>query len=314
MRDPIPWLDHLVNHIGLQEIPGPEHNPLIVEWGRGAGISWWNNDEDAWCAVAVNGALVHAGYPSTRSALARSFTTYGTRLGKPVPGAIVVFPRGPNPLYGHVGIVEEVHADGTMTVVNGNVGNAVRRSVFRIASVLPDGIRWPPGAVPPAGAEPVGVDVPLGVRTLRLGARGKDVAELQRNLNVLNYGLAVDGDFGGRTRDAVMRFEARRGLAPDGVADPAMLAALTVAVDARRRRAERRESAERAAGPVAGAAVTVGATAATVAEAAREVRSLNDGTLIGAGLALVVMAVVVGLLVWRFALRRAEGPALEDAE
>ena len=152
------------------------------------------------------------------------------------------------------------------------------------------------------------------MRTLSIGARGKDVEELQRNLNVLNYGLAVDGEFGGRTRDAVMRFEARRALPADGVADPAMLAALTVAVEARRKRAERRESAERAAAPVAGAAVTVGATAATVAEAAREVRTLNDGTLIGAGLAIVVMAVAVGLLVWRFALRRAEGPALEDAE
>ena len=221
MPERVPWLDYLTNHIGLREIPGPAHNPLIVQWGRVAGIDWWNNDEDAWCAVAVNGALVNSGYPSTRSALARSFTRYGTRLDAPLRGAIVVFPRGKNPLYGHVGIVETVHQNGTVTVINGNVSDEVRRSVFRTASILPDGIRWPPGAELPTGIGAVLKDEPLGVRLLGLGSRGSDVAALQSDLNVLGYALTVDGDYGGRTRDAVMRFEARRGLSADGVADAA---------------------------------------------------------------------------------------------
>ena len=128
MGDRIPWLEYLVNHIGLKEIPGPQHEPVIVAWGREAGIDWWNNDDDAWCAVALNAALVRSGFPSTRSALARSFTTYGTRLSKPVRGAIVVFPRGRNPLYGHAGFVDTVHDDGTMTVVSGNLSNRVKRA------------------------------------------------------------------------------------------------------------------------------------------------------------------------------------------
>ena len=315
MAERVPWLDYLSNHIGLKEIAGPKHNPLIVEWGRVAGIDWWNNDEDAWCAVAVNGALVHSGFPSTRSALARSFTRYGTRLERPVRGAIVVFPRGSNPLYGHVGVVDEVHPNGTVTVVNGNVSNEVRRSVFRIASILPDGIRWPPGVVPPREGEPHTADIPLGVRVLRLGARGKDVEGLQRDLNVLNYGLRVDGDFGPRTRDAVMRFEARRDLAADGEADPAMLAALTAAVAARRERTTRRESATAAATPIAGAgaAVTVGAVATTGVEMAQNVRSLNDGTVLGLMLAVGLLVAIGGVLLWRFAIRRAEGPVAEDA-
>lgn len=315
MAERVPWLDYLSNHIGLKEIAGPKHNPLIVEWGRVAGIDWWNNDEDAWCAVAVNGALVHSGFPSTRSALARSFTRYGTRLERPVRGAIVVFPRGSNPLYGHVGIVDEVHANGTVTVVNGNVSNEVRRSVFRIASILPDGIRWPPGVVPPREGEPHAADIPLGVRVLRLGARGKDVEGLQRDLNILNYGLRVDGDFGARTRDAVMRFEERRGLAADGEADPAMLAALTAAVAARRERTTRREGATAAATPIAGAgaAVTVGAVATTGVEMAQNVRSLNDGTVLGLMLAVGLLVAIGGVLLWRFAIRRAEGPVTEDA-
>ncbi|WP_420392575.1 TIGR02594 family protein [Acuticoccus sp.] len=314
MHDRVPWLEYLTNHIGLKEVPGAQHNPLIVEWGKLAGIAWWNNDEDAWCAVAVNGALVHCGYPSTRSALARSFTSYGTPLARPVRGAIVVFPRGSNTLFGHVGIVESVQSDGTLTVINGNVGNAVRRSVFRTASILPDGIRWPPGAVPPARGMPQEPEQQLGQRSLRLGSRGSDVEALQRDMNVLGYQLDVDGEFGGRTRDAVSRFEARRGLESDGVADPAMLAALTAAVEARRTREARRETAQKAAAPIAGAgaAVTIGATVTTSVEIAKEVRSLNDGTVVGATLVVLAIVGVLGFLLWRFAIRRAEGPMAED--
>ena len=314
MNDRVPWLDYLTNHIGLKEVPGPAHNPLIVQWGKDGGIGWWNNDEDAWCAVAVNAALVHSGYPSTRSALARSFTQYGTRLSRPVRGAIVIFPRGSNPLYGHVGIVDEVRADGTLAIINGNVGNAVRRSVFRTSSVLPDGIRWPPGATPPeaSGAQPV--DSPLGQRSLRLGLRGADVAALQGEMNILGYGLAVDGEFGAKTKDAVTRFEARRGLAADGVADPAMLAALTAAAQERRETNSRREIAQKAAAPIAGAgaAVTIGATVTTGVEIAKEVRSLNDGTVLGAMLVAAVIVAVGGFFLWRFAMRRATGTTTEE--
>lgn len=315
MPERVPWLDYLTNHIGLREIPGPEHNPLIVEWGREAGIDWWHNDEDAWCAVAVNGALVHTGHPSTRSALARSFTRYGTRLDRPVRGAIVVFPRGSNPLYGHVGIVESVNANGTVTVINGNVSNEVRRSVFRTASILPDGIRWPPGAAAPRSGAPHDDDQPLGVRVLRIGARGPDVAALQRDLNVLNYALDVDGEYGGRTRDAVMRFEARRGLAADGVADAAMVSALASAVEARVARNGRRDTASVAATPIAGAgaAVGVGAVATTGIDLARNVQLLNDGTLFGFVLVFALVAGVGGVVLWRYAMRRAEGPPAEDS-
>lgn len=314
MQSRVPWLDYLSNHIGLKEVPGPQHNPLIVEWGQQSGIGWWNNDEDAWCAVAVNGALVNSGYPSTRSALARSFTRYGTRLSRPVRGAIVVFPRGSNPLYGHVGIVESVRSDGTVVIVNGNSGNAVRRSVFRTASILPDGIRWPPGAVAPTDAMPVTSDAPLGERTLQLGSRGDDVEQLQRDLNVLNYQLETDGIFGGRTRDAVVRFEIRRGLKGDGIADPAMLAALNAAVEARKAREARRETAERAAAPIAGAgaAVTVGAAVTSSVEMATDVGTLGEEAIYGAAAIAMAFVVVAAVLLWRFSIRRAEGPAAED--
>lgn len=315
MQQHVPWLDYLDRHIGLKEIPGPAHQPQIVEWGRQAGIAWWNNDEDAWCAVAVNGALVNCGYPSTRSALARSFIGYGTALAKPVRGAIVVFPRGSNALYGHVGIVDRVNDDGTLMVISGNVGNEVRRSLFRTASILPDGIRWPPGSQPPADAMAAADGALLGTRILAVGARGDDVAALQRDLNVLNYGLEVDGKFGSRTREAVRGFQKRRGLGSDGVADPETLAALIAAVTAYRERETRRSAATRAAAPLAGAGavVTVGATVTAGVDIANEVRALNDGTVLGLVLMALVVAAAAGVVLWRFSIARAEGPVAEDA-
>lgn len=309
-----PWLDYLARHVGVAEIPGPQHHPLIVEWGRAAGIEWWNNDEDAWCAVAVNGALVNSGFPSTRSALARSFLTYGQELREPVVGAIAVFPRGRNPLYGHVGIIEAVHADGTFTVVNGNVSNQVKRTRFKTASVLPEGLRWPPGSDAPAAGRAV-VGAPLGHRALRLGSRGSDVEALQRDLNALNYQLDVDGEYGGRTRDAVRRFARRRGLDDDGVADAPILAALGEAVKARAAADERRRAGRAAAGPVAGAGAlaTTGACVGMAIDALSQIRSLDDGTVIGGALAVAMALGLCGYFVWRFAIRRAEGPVLDGA-
>ncbi|NDW04055.1 NlpC/P60 family protein [Jiella pacifica] len=129
--------------IGLKEIPGPVDNEQIVKWGKAAGITWWNNDDDAWCAVAINGWLVACGFPSTKSALARSFCNYGKRITVPVPGAIGVIPRGSSPTFGHVFLIEKVHANGTVTAINGNVSNMVKRSTYTISSILNDGLRLP---------------------------------------------------------------------------------------------------------------------------------------------------------------------------
>lgn len=61
---------------------------------------------------------------------------------------------------------------------------------------------------------------------LRIGARGADVAELQRRLRGQGYHLTVDGDFGPATKRMVMQFQADNGLAADGVVGPATLARL----------------------------------------------------------------------------------------
>lgn len=59
------------------------------------------------------------------------------------------------------------------------------------------------------------------MRTLRVGMSGSDVMELQALLQKLGYDVgAVDGVFGPRTENAVIAFQRRFGLTPDGIVGP----------------------------------------------------------------------------------------------
>jgi uncharacterized protein (TIGR02594 family) len=64
---------------------------------------------------------------------------------------------------------------------------------------------------------------------LKLGSKGADVERMQTLLNSLLQPpprLLVDGDFGKRSHDALVRFQASRGLTADGVVGPATWKAL----------------------------------------------------------------------------------------
>jgi peptidoglycan hydrolase-like protein with peptidoglycan-binding domain len=57
----------------------------------------------------------------------------------------------------------------------------------------------------------------LGIRRLTLGAKGRDVKVLQKDLSALGYVAAADGQFGPQTRASIRRFERSAGLRIDGV-------------------------------------------------------------------------------------------------
>jgi peptidoglycan hydrolase-like protein with peptidoglycan-binding domain len=61
---------------------------------------------------------------------------------------------------------------------------------------------------------------------LRPGARGEAVRRLQQRLNDHGAGVVVDGVYGAKTAAAVTGFQAKHGLAQDGVAGPKTLGAL----------------------------------------------------------------------------------------
>ncbi len=78
-----------------------------------------------WCARFMNMVLQHTGHRGTGSDMARSFASYGHRVGGPQVGAIAVMGRRGG---GHVGVVSGVDARGNPIVISGNNGNRVREA------------------------------------------------------------------------------------------------------------------------------------------------------------------------------------------
>lgn len=80
---------------------------------------------------------------------------------------------------------------------------------------------------PPAPAAPP----PANASILRRGSTGAKVTQLQRVLNAWYpwMGLAVDGDYGPATENAVREYQRRAGVTVDGIAGPVTLAGLGVA-------------------------------------------------------------------------------------
>jgi len=81
------------------------------------------------------------------------------------------------------------------------------------------------------GLQLSGLQVPTGKKSdampvLHRGASGEAVVELQKRLRKFFPSLAIDGDFGAATEVAVSRFQADKGLDPDGIVGSKTWAAL----------------------------------------------------------------------------------------
>ena len=75
---------------------------------------------------------------------------------------------------------------------------------------------------------------PFGTAVLREGAKGPEVAALQQALNAHlapSPGLAVNGQFGPQTREAVRQFQAQNDLSVDGFVGPGTMLALGADLD-----------------------------------------------------------------------------------
>lgn len=131
-----PWLKLARAEIGVKEIAGTQHNPVVLGYFRDAGFPEIDNDETAWCAGFVNAMLERAGYAGSKSLAARSFLNWGKPVTKPYPGCVVVFSRGdPRSWQGHVGIFLE-ESGGQVRVLGGNQGNEVSIANYARGSVL----------------------------------------------------------------------------------------------------------------------------------------------------------------------------------
>jgi len=126
-------LDIALKEYGQKEIAGDKHNPRIVQYSQDIGNTWVRDDEVAWCSEFVNWCLLQAGIPGTKSAVARSFHTWGEETKTPQLGDIVVFAW--TPTSGHIGFfINETPT--TVRVLGGNQNDEVNIKSFEKKSVL----------------------------------------------------------------------------------------------------------------------------------------------------------------------------------
>lgn len=143
---PMPkWLDEAFRYRGLKEIPGKQHNPLIVKWLI-ALKAWWREDETPWCGTFVAHCLQTVGLPIPKNWFrAGDYATYGTPVSfigtaYTIPfGAICVKSRkGGN----HVFFAVARSADGKVVYgLGGNQSNMVNIAAFKVSDI--DHVRWP---------------------------------------------------------------------------------------------------------------------------------------------------------------------------
>lgn len=147
-QEELPWVAEARKYIGLQEIPGKQNNPAIVNWLIGLK-AWWRDDETPWCGTFV-GHCVEVAKRFVPSAWYRAkvWADAGTTLTSPAYGCIAVFDRAGG---GHVGFVVGKDKLGNLMVLGGNQADGVNIKPFSrtrvVAYVWPsraDGSRsWP---------------------------------------------------------------------------------------------------------------------------------------------------------------------------
>lgn len=132
------YLDYARTLIGIKEIPGAKHNPIIVGWLKELG-TWYYDDETPWCGTFVAHVLNKHGRQIPKywmRALAWDETVC-TKLSRPAYGCIVTFKRKGG---GHVGFVVGEDKAGRLLVLGGNQSNAVNIMAFDKSRVV--GYYW----------------------------------------------------------------------------------------------------------------------------------------------------------------------------
>jgi peptidoglycan hydrolase-like protein with peptidoglycan-binding domain len=194
--------------------PGSNHNPITEFIGF----------DGPWCEMSITFEAAHSdnlpaifGRFANTVVHAREFQRHGRwhfGLGGARPGDVVFFDWSGTRVIDnidHVGLIEAVHSNGTITTLEGNTSDAFLRRVRNAACVVGYGRPAYGDAAPMPGDDGI----------LRQGSKGNAVKALQQDLNkVMGSQLAVDGDFGPATKVAVETFQRKHGLTADGEYGP----------------------------------------------------------------------------------------------
>jgi uncharacterized protein (TIGR02594 family) len=137
------------SHLVVTEVIANEH-PIITVASRYIGFHERRQRKELqtflgvdpvrieWCAAFINSVLAELGIPGSESVsdwplTARSFLSWGRRVGHPEVGDVVILPRGTEAWQGHVGFyygTEYVNGKKHYQILGGNQKDAVTIELF----------------------------------------------------------------------------------------------------------------------------------------------------------------------------------------
>jgi uncharacterized protein (TIGR02594 family) len=120
-----------LKYLGVKEIVGTKHNPVILNWAKELDIeNVYNSDEIAWCglfmAYVCHKAGLETGFTNQQSLWALNWNKFGAKTSVAMLGDVLTFKRKSG---GHVGIYVG-EDDACYHVLGGNQNNSV--SIVRI--------------------------------------------------------------------------------------------------------------------------------------------------------------------------------------
>ncbi len=130
---------------------------------------------------------------------------------------------------------QKLKAKGINVGVDGQFGPKTKAAVIafqRANGLTADGVVGPKTWAKLNAAAPKPPAAAPSTPTLKQGAKGQSVKNLQTRLRAHGHNVSVDGQFGPATRNAVLAFQRAKGLGADGVVGPQTWAKLNAAPSA----------------------------------------------------------------------------------
>lgn len=145
------------------------------------------------------------------------YKQYGRWItGMPEPGDQIFFSYAPGE-YSHTGLVESV-SGGVVTTIEGNTSDSVGRRSYAVGSSTIAGYGRPRWELAADASSDISFNpASSSERVLKLGCKGDDVMQLQKDLIRMGYDVGsdgADGDYGDNTKKAVMKFQQEHHIEP----------------------------------------------------------------------------------------------------
>ena len=120
-----------MEYYGIEEIPGKEHNPQILEFFSATMQTWVHSDEIGSCSAFMNHIAYECGCERSYQSLAKSWLNIGKRVCYPVLGNLVVFWRiKPKSWEGHCGLFTGFSPKGHIYCLGSNQDNMINVKLY----------------------------------------------------------------------------------------------------------------------------------------------------------------------------------------